>query len=757
MAAQITDTTSAAPTNAPPEQVEQVQLDLGNGFLNREFYHLAMAEYQKLIEWFPNGLSVEEARYRIGDCHRGLANLDAAREQYETLQRDFPKGVFFARAAFRLGEIAWNAERYPEALKKFSEAAETAESQETRLTGRFYQARALIQLKKNQEAIPVLQDLARVEKQNPYRGFALLELGRILEASGQEDEARVLFAKTLDTDTSPILRAEGGVKSGVLAMKARQWKEAVADFEKVRMLNAGEEWMLMATVNLVRALYQSDQYEAVIRTLEDPKNRFPKETQAETSLLHAHAYRLLKKCREAVRHYDIFLKNHPDHPSRESAAYERLICLYVIGMDSWDAEAAAFLKAHPKAERARQVLYLQADRAFQRKDYRSAAALYAAIAGAAGRPLDPALEPEIIYRQAFSLAQTGRHSEAATGFADFVKRFPNHALAPTALFQEGLAEEAAGKLEAALASFRGIVGRFPKATERESALYRSALMLGELKQYPAMRDAFQQLAREYPKNPFVDDAAYWTGWSLFEEKKYADALPYLLQARKAKPDDYGAQAASRILLAEYHLRQRAALLKEVEARPADATPLATEIHQWLAAESVKDGDHAAAERQFRKLIAHPGAVEWRQSARWGLASSLAAQSKWKEAAETWEAYQKDYPNPNETITAKLELIRAYTALKEFVHAQEIAEDVLQIQPEGRNNAQARFLLGELMCEQKKHAEAGKYFLSVAVLYDDPEMTPRSLARAIQSFEAAGETNQVAKLKEELKTKHPNFK
>ena len=775
--AQVTNVPSVTSTNTPPEHLEQMQLDLANGFFLREFYDLALTEYQKVLDWFPDSPSFEEAMYRIAECQRGLGKSDIAREDYLETQKAFPKGAFYARASFRLGEMEWNAGHFEDALRFYREAAERAESPETRIASRFYQARTLIQLKKNSEAIPALQELGTAEKQNPYRGFALLELARLAEAAGSEDEARVLFTKALDTDSSPTLRAESGMKAGIMEMKVQRWAAGSAIFEKVRKLDPSGEWIPYANLNLLRCYYQGDQYEQTLRMAGDSKNRFPKDADSEVDLLQSHALRLLRKYAEAARSYEQFLQHYPKHPSAESAAYERLICLAVMDSKSvsaqashsakaaenksadksWEAEAAVFLKNHPKASGVPRIFYLQADRAFRKKDYVGAAASYTQISL---DKLEAVLIPEILYRHGYSLAQAGHHENAAKLFDEFFSRFPNHDLAGGALFQRGLAEQQIGKLQTALETFSLVAERFPKMLERETAIYRVALLHGELKKYEAMRAAFQQLIREYPKSRFTQDAGYWTGWSFFEEKKYAEALPLLVQARKADSTAYGVQATSRIILANYYLKQRVELLKEVDAflgQPANAPSLAPEIHDWLATQSAAAGDHPATERHYRKLIAHPAAADFRQAARWGLAKSLAAQSKWKEAIEVWEVYQKDYPAPADSVAARLELIRAYAALKNYERAQAIAEEVMRLQPEGRNNAQARFLLAETFAEQKKFTDAGKYFLSIAVLYDDPDLTPRALSRAIQAFESAGETNQVIRLRHELKTKFPNYK
>lgn len=749
-----TNAPSATATDAAPDRVESVQIDLANGFFLRDFYDLALAEYQKYLDWFPTGGSVEEAMYRVAECQRGLEKLDAARAQYLAVQKAFPRGEYFARASFRLGEMESNTGRHAEALPFYREAVDRAESAATRLAANFYLARALMQLQRTAEAVPALQDLARTEKNNPYRAFALLELARIEESAQHPDEAQLLYAKAFEMEASPILRAEGGLKAGLLQMQARRWADAAALLEKVAKLDPAGDWVPHTNLNLLRCYYAGNQFVQVLRMVSDSKIHFSKETAAEVELLQAHSLRSLRKYAEAAAAYEQFGKHFPPHPAVENTAYERLICLFAIEWKTWEAEATAFMKAYPNSTGLPYVLYLTGDRAFRHKDYKAAATAYASV------PLDKltsAQAAEVLLRWAFSLRQTGMHLMAATVYDEFIKRFPTHELVANAVFQRGLAQQDGGIFQLALESYRQVVEKHPKAPEREGALYRLALLQGELQQYGGMRASFEQLGRDYPQSKYLPEAGYWSGWSLFEEKKYKEALPLLVQARQANATLYGAQCTSRIILARYFLGQRAELLKEVEGLPAGAAPLAPEIYEWLARRSATDDDHAAAERCFRKLIAHPAANAWRQAARWGLAKALASQAKWKEAIDTWEAYQKDYPAPPSSMPAKLELIHAYTAAKNYTRAQEIAEEVMKLQPEGGNNAQARMLLAEALADQKKFAEAGKYFLSVAVLYADPEITPRALSRAIQTFESAGETNQVLKLKQELKTKYPDYK
>ena len=89
-------------------------------------------------------------------------------------------------------------------------------------------------------------------------------------------------------------------------------------------------------------------------------------------------------------------------------------------------------------------------------------------------------------------------------------------------------------------------------------------------------------------------------------------------------------------------------------------------------------------------------------------------------------------------------------------AQKIAEEIMKLQPEGRVNAEARLLLGDVQIERNNFDEAGKAFMGVALLYDDPAVTPRALQKAASAYQKAGKTDEAGRAAKQLHEKYPNF-
>jgi TolA-binding protein len=79
-----------------------------------------------------------------------------------------------------------------------------------------------------------------------------------------------------------------------------------------------------------------------------------------------------------------------------------------------------------------------------------------------------------------------------------------------------------------------------------------------------------------------------------------------------------------------------------------------------------------------------------------------------------------------------------------------------LQPEGKFNAEARMQIGEVEEARGNYENAAKSYMSVAVLYEDPDVTPHALERAYQAFQKAGDQPQASKTLSELKTRFPNY-
>jgi TolA-binding protein len=87
-------------------------------------------------------------------------------------------------------------------------------------------------------------------------------------------------------------------------------------------------------------------------------------------------------------------------------------------------------------------------------------------------------------------------------------------------------------------------------------------------------------------------------------------------------------------------------------------------------------------------------------------------------------------------------------------ARQSADQALFLQPEGRLNAEARFVSGEIYFSEADYESAARAFMSLAVLTDDPEITPRALKRGAESYRRAEKDSEADNALKELGQRFP---
>jgi TolA-binding protein len=70
-------------------------------------------------------------------------------------------------------------------------------------------------------------------------------------------------------------------------------------------------------------------------------------------------------------------------------------------------------------------------------------------------------------------------------------------------------------------------------------------------------------------------------------------------------------------------------------------------------------------------------------------------------------------------------------------------------------AKSYYGLGQVAAGREQWEQAARYYMSVAVLFDDPQLTPECLFRAAEAFGKIGREEDRTKALEELKTRYPD--
>src|SRR5256886_6195097 len=243
-----------------------------------------------------------------------------------------------------------------------------------------------------------------------------------------------------------------------------------------------------------------------------------------------------------------------------------------------------------------------------------------------------------------------------------------------------------------------------------------ALILGQQENAKDMSDTFRQLLREYPKSPVAAQAQYYIGKAAFEAKDYKTAMAALNAARQLNKEQFYNLATLRLILAQFYLKDRPALTKEVNnfmVNSPNVNP-PPEVLEGLGIEYFNEKNYKTTEKYLSAL----GKIDNRGSVKpdfWFYLGDTA--TKLKNLPEAEDAFGK-YLQTAKDPAGKAKVLLALGAVKIGAHkaddAQKIAEEIMSLQPEGRVSAEARLLAGGVPLGRGDFDDVGQGFTRVGL-------------------------------------------
>ena len=753
---------------APPEETippDRRQLEYANALYARKLYDLAAPEYEKYLDDYPGAPGRGSALFFLGESYKSLNRPAAARKVFQRVLDDYGESEFAGPAAYVLGENAFTDKNYGAALPLFHKAAAKSKEPAIALSAHYFEARCLEALDRKDDAAGIYLQVIDVKNPNPYREDSRLAAAAIFISRGKRAEAVKQYEALATEAQKPELRAEAAVRGGMIALDLIQTDKgkidksmvdkATALLQKGRVSSNPAKFRAVAQVGYRRLQYQTGQYANLLAEYKKELPNLPEAGQAEVTLIAANAQRQLGHSQEAEDLYRQVMDTFPNREEAKEAAYQRLINFYNTDPGAALTEVDKYLASSPTPERAAQAELLKAEALYKQQNYADAAPLYSELRESS---LAPKLRAESAYKLGLCQVQLKNVVGTVEAFTYFVQAFPDSAQIPSVLAQRALAYQQDKNYPAALSDLNDILRKYPGAHEREAALQLKALILGQQDDSKGMAQTFRQLLKEFPKSSVAAQAQYYIGKAAFDLKDYKGALPPLEAARQLNKDQYYNLASLRIILCLFYLKDRARVTREVDAFMATSpdTNVPAEVLEWLGLEYYNEKNYDAAKRYLTALGRIDNLANVKPDFWFYLGDAASKQKDFAQAETAFAKYLETATDP----AGKAKVLLALGAAKIGAHkpddAQKIAEQIMVLQPEGRVNAEARLLAGDVQLERGNFDQAGKAFMGVALLYDDPAITPRALEKAALAYRQAGKTDEADKANRELHERYPNY-
>lgn len=751
---------AATPSTGALTDAERIQF--ANGLYARGMYELAITEYKSFLREFPASKQADTARFRLGESYRRTGNSAAAQSELRHVVDKFPKSEFRFKAGFRLADLLFSDGKHKEAAEVYGKVIAGGPPDDILAASRYMRGIALVKIDKLDEGVRSLEEVRKHHADSEFFSYALLELGRVYGRKTEKvdekrlDEALAIYAAVAEKATEARIAAEALFQMGDLHFRRRTFDRSFAAYRKLFEKYPDDRRSFEARLQAGWAAHNAGLYAEALRFAEaGVKDRKREAEHAEWFYLKANCERQLMQNPEAAGTYARLQKEYPKSRFAEAVHYERAVVCYKMGKFK---DAIAEAEQMTLTDAVRKDVYWLLAESYAALDKATDAVQYYRLIARDFPKSDVAADA--MYRLAHYLQERKEYKEAARYYTTLVQNFPGNELAPRALFASAFCRAKDGAHDGAARDWAALVEKYPSHTLVEESMYHKAMSEVRLERDKDAAASLVSLLKRFPKTALAADAHYWQGILLKKAGKMQDAEAELRVALKKEPGreltrEINFQLAS--VLHRLGKTEESAKLFEPLLGSSLKDEFSPEMLEWLAQQAIEKKDYDAAIKSAEILVKRSKDGGWRQVG-WCLVGRAQLRKGDAKAAE--KAYREALASKEGTVLAAesaLRLGEIALAAKRYKHSGEYFTRASEMAAGGEMlgiRARAYAGLGHTAKGQRNAGAAARYFMSVAVLYDDPELVPECLYEAGAAFSASGSAESSKRAFDELVERYP---
>ncbi len=717
-----------------------------------------LTEYLSLYPDHPNA---ESAWWYLGNSHYQCGRIDDAKRCFHTLMSRHPRGKWSAAAAYTLAADHYNKREYALAAPMFERFASGSERLGDAARGYYHAGNCHRLIGRDREARAAFNKVLQDSASGTFAPQARIGLGHIAFKAGRHDEALRWFEEVLAVPHPAEIRCEAALHAGLAAATLGRIAESDRHLALVMRFPEMKAFRAAAQTALMSNRFERGEYREVLEWFRTPGIEAEGEDQAARLMIAARASMRLKRPKEALEWFrDVEKLVPPQSDAAFDAAYYRLLCFYQIEGRHVPEQVDAFLQLYGKTRaddpRLHTALMMKAESLFAEKKMEEAAKAYLKVDDS---KIATTNRPGLLYQRGWCLAEAGDAAGAIRSLTRFIDEYPKDERIPTALAKRAKSHEANGDPARAVADYDRILAIKEDALAPHAWLESARLRRGEgsiAEMITRYRGLLQHVGNL--SDPIRAEANYWIGWGLVKTNAASDAVAFLEQARKLRPDAYRRHAGILLALgffaAQDHERLAEEIRTAIEHRYVSEIP--TQALQWCGIQAYNSGDHSTVVTCLTQAAtpddprATPKEV-WRYLAKSRLETGDAVGAL--DAVDHTLAVED---NAGWKADGMLDRGRALMRIGRLDESRKAAEDALELRPQGRTSAGLRVLAGDLEMLAGNFKKAAAEYLVVVQFIDDKDFKPLALHKLANALERQGDANGSADSRRQLVEQFPDW-
>ncbi|MGL4399244.1 MAG: tetratricopeptide repeat protein [Luteolibacter sp.] len=729
-----------------------------------DYFRRASDIFSQYLSEFPNHPNAEMAWWYLGNSYYQSGQIDDGKRCFSTLLNRFGKGKWAAAAAYTLAADHYNKSEYAFAAPLFERFSLNASKPEERARGNYLAGNCYRLLGRDREAIGSFRKVIGDPAGALFAAPSKIALGHLAVKSGKLEEALALFESVVEAPNSPKARGEAALHASLTATKLGNTDLADKYLQLILRTPGMDDFRPDAQTALMGNLFAKKEYREVIDIFRRSPVKAAGDKEANRLMIAARAYMRLKLPSEALQLFrDVEKLVSPDTDLAFQAAYYRLLCFFQIEgrhlPDQVDAFLQLYRKARPEDSRIHTALMMKAETLFSNKETAAAAKVYSEInAGLVSEKNRPGL----LYQRGWCLSEAGDAQGAIRSLSEFITKYPQDQRVSSAIAKRAKSFSESAEPAKAFADFDRLTASADTPDDLASfAWLESARLRRAESNIPDMILRYQGLlknVRDLSEN-LQAEANYWIGWGMVKNNTAKEAVPYLENARKLRPDAYAKHAGLLLILGYFASQDPVNLAEEINLAIVGKydSDIPDQAIQWSGMQSYNAGDFTSAAKSLA-LVANPAEPRetpkevWRYLAKAQLETgdgegALAAANNVLAVEENagWKA------------DGLLDRGRSLFLLNRESEARIAADEGAALRPQGRTNAGLRILSGDLYFKAKNYGPAAADYLNVIQFHEDADLKPLAIWKYIGVLEQQAKAAEAEKYRQQLKTGFPNWK
>lgn len=736
---------------------EEERLQFADGLLARGLTDLALKEYASFLKDYPASRKSDAAHFRMGEAYsRQKQTADAFRE-FKLVHDGYPESEYRLKAGYKIGDLAMESGEYKSAIAMFNVLMNENPPDDLASSTLYSLGEANLKTGNTNDAIKAYVQLRTKYPKSEFFSYAVLQLGKIYSANpGKADEVLRLYELAAKNPANDRIAAEALFQIAEYHFAAKTFDRSAAAYQRLissypKDFRAAEARLQAGWANHNAGMYA----EALVYAAEGLKTGTG-EQRAEWLYLKANCERQLLKSAEALKTYGELVKTYPASQFVKSANYEIALTHYKEGRYGEAVTAAS--RVRDGGELMKDVYWLLAESHSMLKEDGIAIQYYKLLAREFPKS---EVSCDATYRVGHSLQAKGQYKEAGRYFSAVVENFPSNSLAAKALFASAFCMTKDGLYAEAARDWALLIQKYPSDPLVEDSLYQKAVSEMKLTRDANAAGSFKELIKKYPDSRFGADAHYWLGVLLLQDKKSQEAEEEFRQALKMKlPRDLEREVRFGLALALQKtgkLDESAKLLQDLLATPAK-DKFNPALLEWLAEYRLAGREYAQVLEAAKQLQETGKDLSWQQIALGLQGKAYMAQGEKVKAAAVFKSAMDLKVVTRFAPESALSLgdlmlgtTNIEAAAKYFEQAARLAADDAY----AGVRAKAYAGMGRTARARGEFEAAAKYFMSVAILYDDAVLVPECLYEAADCFAKCGRAEAAEKTAGELRTRFPD--